>query len=357
MARGMALYLPTFGFYRFWLKTEQRRFLWRSISVNDEALAYHGTARELLVGFLFAIAVYLPISVTYFILGLYAETVQAFASVPFALFTIVFSYFAAYRARRYRLTRTVFRGVRFWMDGSAWRFAFTALGWMVATGVTLGIAWPWMAAGLERFKWRHSHFGDLQGDFHGTGWGLFKALFWPALGLVVGAFIPIANLLAIPIMMSAIIAVYGHWLIGGVSFGPVRFQSSIDSFLLLGPAVVTALAVGLFGAVWIGIGYVGFWGSLLGLASFEVPQGSDAAVLGALVRHAPWLLLGFAWGLIGLVGITFLKSLFFDFPRMQRFAASTSLTNAEALETVVQKGHAEGSLGEGLADALGSDGF
>ena len=59
LLRGFLLYVPTFGFYRFWLKTDQRRFMWRSIAIKGEVLEYHGTARELLIGFLIAIAIYI----------------------------------------------------------------------------------------------------------------------------------------------------------------------------------------------------------------------------------------------------------------------------------------------------------
>lgn len=357
LARGLALYLPTFGFYRFWLRTDQRRFLWRSIAVGGEVLEYHGTARELVVGFLFAIAIYLPITIAYTILGLYAETIQAFASIPFALFTFLFGYYASYRARRYRLTRTVFRGVRFWMDGSAWRFAFTAIGWSLLSVLTLGLAWPWMAARIERFKWGHSYYGDLEGAFDGRGWQLFKALFWPALGLVVGSVIPAVNLFAIPAMISVIMVVYARWLVGGISFGPVRLRSSIHGFALVIPALLTLLAVGLFATVWIGLGYGAFWGFLGQLDASGFGEGSDREALALLMRQMPKLILVFAWGVVGLIGFMFLKSVFFDFPRFRLIAASTSLSHAEALEAVVQKGVAEGAFGEGLADALGSDGF
>ena len=38
-----------------------------------------------------------------------------------------------YRARRYRLTRTILRGIRFHQTGSAWRYAVCALFWWSLT--------------------------------------------------------------------------------------------------------------------------------------------------------------------------------------------------------------------------------
>ena len=72
-----------------------------------------------------------PIYLVYFLIGLEAERWKAFASTPLAIFYYVFFQFAIYRARRYRVTRTVWRGVRFWMGGSglsyAWRVALWSL--------------------------------------------------------------------------------------------------------------------------------------------------------------------------------------------------------------------------------------
>lgn len=81
--------------------------------------------------------------------------------------------FALYRARRYRLTRTVFRGVRFDQHGSAWRYAFYALLWWALVVATLGLAYPWAQARLQRFKLRHTSYGDLPGSFAGSGLELF----------------------------------------------------------------------------------------------------------------------------------------------------------------------------------------
>ena len=86
-----------------------------------------------LIGFMIALAVLAPIYVVYFVLGLAAERLQAFASLPLFLILYVFGQYAAYRARRYRATRTIFRGVRFWMTGSAWRYAGKTFLWDLAT--------------------------------------------------------------------------------------------------------------------------------------------------------------------------------------------------------------------------------
>ena len=139
-----------------------------------------------------------PIFLIYFLVGLEAERVKAFASLPLYLFMFAFSQFAAYRARRYRLTRTVWRGVRFWMTGSGWSYAWRSVLWGLLLGPTFGLAYPWRMAALERYKLGHTLYGNLPGRLEATGWELFKRVWWVwLLGLlpfvlIVGSLIGIA---------------------------------------------------------------------------------------------------------------------------------------------------------------------
>src|ERR1700716_379812 len=176
--RGALLEFVTVGFYRFWLATDIRRHLWTNTAIDGDAAEYTGRAKELLIGFLIALAILVPVYLAYFLVGLEAERVKAFASFPLLAFFYLFGQFAIYRARRYRLTRTVWRGVRFWMSGSGWAYAGQAALWGLLMILTLGLILPWREAALERYKMRHSYYGDLQGSFEGRGWEFFKRGWW-----------------------------------------------------------------------------------------------------------------------------------------------------------------------------------
>src|SRR5262249_48687715 len=113
LIRGSVFLALTLGIYRFWLTTDMRRFLWSNTDVLGEPLEYTGTARELLIGFLIAVAILIPFYTFIFLLALSVEQLRELAGlVGFVLATLL-GHFAVFRARRYRLTRTVFRGVRF----------------------------------------------------------------------------------------------------------------------------------------------------------------------------------------------------------------------------------------------------
>ena len=109
----------------------------------------------------------------FFVITLSSGPIGEMSSLlSFALLVVLGNY-AIYRARRYRLTRTIYRGVRFHQTGSAWRYAVCAVFWWSLTILTLGLAYPFAQSQLERFKMRNTFFGDLPGRFEGTGWQLF----------------------------------------------------------------------------------------------------------------------------------------------------------------------------------------
>jgi uncharacterized membrane protein YjgN (DUF898 family) len=173
MVRGAVLLLFTLGIYRFWLATDQRRFLWANTEIAGDTPEYTGTARELLIGFLIAIAVLVPIYGGFFVAALDLGILGRLSGVLAFLLLALFGHFAIYRARRYRLTRTVFRGIRLHQSGSAWLYALYAMTWWAITLLTLGLAYPWAQANLERYKMRHTFYGDVPGRFEGSGTRLF----------------------------------------------------------------------------------------------------------------------------------------------------------------------------------------
>ena len=118
---------------------------------------------------IFAIALLIPLNVGIFVIALGTDTMGPAASILAFPLLAFLGQFAIYRARRYRLTRTIYRGIRCHQDGSAWLFAAQTLLWWVLIAITFGLAYPLAQASLERFKMRHTHYGDLRGRFEGSG--------------------------------------------------------------------------------------------------------------------------------------------------------------------------------------------
>src|SRR5215210_5047202 len=99
--RGTFFLLVTLGIYRFWLTTDIRRFLWSNTEVLGETLEYTGTARELLLGFLIAIAILVPLYTLFFIMALSSGLLGEWSGLLSVLLLAALGQYAVYRAGRY----------------------------------------------------------------------------------------------------------------------------------------------------------------------------------------------------------------------------------------------------------------
>ena len=371
LVRGSLLQLPTLGFYRFWFLTDIRRHLWSNTRIGDDAFEYTGTGKELLLGFLIAVAVLAPIYVAYFWLGVEAEQAQAFASVPLVLVLYVLGQYARFRARRYRATRTVFRGVRFWMTGSAWGYAGRVVLYDVLTLLTLGLAYPWRAAGLERYLMAHTRYGSLAGSFTSSGWTLFKRAGWiwlAALAVLAAALADVARLSWQDVEVSkeaaaiagvrvvGVLAILGllfpllraielKWRLQGMRFGPVAVSTELRKRSVVWRYVKAVLVSLAYAAA------VGIVAAVVGAFLFGIYKGmenSGATTAGLIVVTG----LGLIGYLAALLGFGVIKRHVLDRGLWALAAGSVTLTGLAALEQVKAEGAPAGSLGEGMADAL-----
>jgi uncharacterized membrane protein YjgN (DUF898 family) len=187
--RGMLLMVLTLGIYRFWYKTNLRRYYWHNTRLLDDGFEYTGTGRELFVGFLFALAVLAPFYLSATIATLMAGP-DVGQWVGFAVGFVVMPAFvqiASYRARRYRLSRTRYRGIRFSQIGTGRAYLLHSLKWLLLAIVTLGICLPQMRTALYRYRMNNTFFGTVQAHFSGDAKPLMQRwmMVW---GAIVGAF-------------------------------------------------------------------------------------------------------------------------------------------------------------------------
>ena len=162
--RNVFLNLLTLTIYRFWGKTDVRRYLWRNAALAGDPFEYTGTGKELFLGFLIAVfLVLLPFAlVTQGVpqfLPLDHPLVIVIGLLTYPTFMFLFGV-AMYRARRYRLTRTLWRGVRGRLTGSPSRYGLFYLLCFVFNVFTLGFAYPWTRSRLFARLIGETAFGD-----------------------------------------------------------------------------------------------------------------------------------------------------------------------------------------------------
>lgn len=174
---NLLLTLVTLGIYRFWARTRERRFVWGATSFLGDRFEYTGTGRELFVGFLKVILIFAVITAVSYggrliaqVLGKSPEEIILYTQVFSLPAYIAFYYltsFGTFSARRYRMSRTLWRGVRFAQEGSAFRYANMALVGILLSIVTVGLYVPTMVMKLRRYEYENLRFGTAR--FHFTG--------------------------------------------------------------------------------------------------------------------------------------------------------------------------------------------
>lgn len=164
------LNILTLTVFRFWGRTHFRRQLWADTTVGGEPLEYTGRGLELFVGFLIAIFTFmLPFAAALILAQLFLDTITLGIVVTVLyLFLFVIVGAAIYLARRYHLSRTRYRGIRFAQTGSAWRYGFAVLGYTLLTAVTLGWVGPYARLRLSRMLWNGAWFGSERFRYENT---------------------------------------------------------------------------------------------------------------------------------------------------------------------------------------------
>ncbi len=100
--------------------------------------------------------------------------------------------YATYRALRYRLTRTRWRGIRCNLAGSASTYALKACGYILLTIISCGLLMPFALSRLLSLKINNVYFGTRKLEFHATAGSLYQAILGPFLGMVFFAALMVA---------------------------------------------------------------------------------------------------------------------------------------------------------------------
>lgn len=231
------LNLITLFFYRFWGRTRVRQYLWGRTSFLGDRIVYTGSGKELFIGFLVVFfLIVLPImSVSVYVAfrwgGDFAVQFVYFYSL--AALTYFLFYMASYRALRYRLSRTNWRGIRGTQSGSALGYALKAFGWLLLMPFSMGLLYPVQSISLTGTKVNNAWFGDRKFLFESAGKS--GSLYGPFMRAWLGyIFKPFA------IIIPLIILVAGAAALGKQS----GYGLDSDKIVLLSGALYLLIALG-----------------------------------------------------------------------------------------------------------------
>ncbi|MBO6604954.1 DUF898 family protein [Rhodophyticola sp.] len=378
----------TFGLYRFWQTTRFRRWYWSSVRPGGTPMEYTGTGQEKLIGFLFAIillAIYLALFNALAMLaaiftsqGASAFLIYGLTLAPLSLIPVIFV--ARYRARRYIMSRSRWRGIRFAMSPGAWGYAWRACLYGLLVLLSFGLLLPLRTFQLEKYltdrSWfgtarftQFGHFGQLYGPvipflfcLYGTvammvygvlnsswtqigtdqnGMPLFhiSGTTWPFLaiypaGLLILLFAAYYRVASFRIMASM------KTLGDGLEFDIHPRTRSLVRIHILG-SILTGVASGLAAALILALAFGVM--AAVGVTSTDLVENPPVTLIVLTTAMAVMLILVF---------YNVFRQLFLTFPMVRHVAETLEIHEPELLETIRQRDREDTRDAGGFADAL-----
>jgi len=231
---NLLLIIVTLGVYYFWAKARTRTYIWGQVDCNGDRFTYHGTGKEVLRGWVKAALVF---GIPFY--AFQKLPVMVGASKPFIVIGVLLSYViisifipvATVGSRRYRLSRTSLRGIRFSFRGKWQEFARIFFIGSLRLMLTLGFYQPYFDMHRQTFLTDKSYYGSEKFGFDGQGKDLF------------GSYV-LAVLLMIPTLFISMLwyhykrtlYVWNH-----TTFGKARFRCSVTLGGMFGLYFVNAL--------------------------------------------------------------------------------------------------------------------
>ena len=381
----------TAGFYRFWARTRLRRWYWSGIRIGGSPLEYSGTGLEKVTGFFFALLILAVVLTAANLVGItvainlmddYPNAIE-YAPLAFLLVIIPLFNFARYRARKYMLSRTSWRGIRFSMDRGAWGYAARASIYGFLTLATLGLFLPVRTFLMEKYLTDRTWYGNAQFRQLGSPLRLigpaFPLLFciWGGIGLVTigltqnlitfvdyggvslpqfaenGAFvffaalacIPLAMLFAVYYRVASMRVLYALKELGdGVEFDIWPRTRRVIAIVYWG-GVKTNFAASFVSGAFSGLVWSLVW--VLGLA--------DAVTIQAWMANPPMgivIALGLGSIFIYTVLLGVFKHTFITFPMVKHISETAEIHEPELLGRIRQRSIDGRSDAGGFAEAL-----
>lgn len=375
------LTVVTLGIYRFWAKTRIRKYIWSSVNAGGDTFEYTGTGLEKLLGFLVAIvflAVYLGIvQMVLFYFGLNimidpetadpAQVIGQVAAIYISFFAVLpFLLYAMYRARRYKMARTRFRGIRLGMEKGAWGYVARALGYGFLSVITLGILTPLSTFKLEKYMADRSFYGSARVHQHGRWTALYPAMKHLLIGIAIlaisGGILTWAALSQInatgAMVVVGVIGVFvGYiWFIIGAVYYGVRSFGYLMGHKTLGdeisfvsePRTGAVIKIFILGGLLLSVLASVVFGVVGALAAAFVPLVMDAGPTTMIVLGV----LGAVGYVIALVVTQALSMILITQPILAHYIDTIRVRNPEALNRIAQREAETGVDAEGFADAL-----
>lgn len=401
--RGMVLMTVTLGLYRFWYVTHMRRYFWAHTRIGSHPLEFTGHPADLIAGFFMAVVILMPLYLSLFVISLGLPNGVLAANLIAIGMLWFLSQFALYRARNYRLTRTLWRGLRFRQGGSGSVYALLSMVWFSIGVVSLGVLWPMRRRALQVYRMRHTFYGTQRAGFtaglgplYRAGWPLFLgtaliaawavyeiAVLWSAVPDTVAladllgtsfrrlyasdqlSAVPLAGLLRIAgisgvafvillaIAGPAYLAAETRHFANSTCFGAVRLKSSLTLQTLIAMWSKFLMVLAGFSLIYLGLGAV-----LFGVFLYS---GLPVGLVDSAATRWWFFAALFLYYCVGFVAYSVIHLVFLRYRLWQAIGNSLSIMPVTLVSGIMadtpERLRRRDGFGEGVADALDAGGL
>ena len=356
----------TLGIYRFWMKTRLRRYYWSSVRFGGVPAEYLGDPLEKLLGFLIAVVIlafYIGIVNLVLMFLSYSLFQDNFVAYLLSFAGVVpLWFYARYRARRYVLARTRWRGIRFGLEPGAWGYAFRAIGYWFVTIISAGLLWPLMTFQLEKYRTDRTWYGDRRFEQQGRWTMLYPAMRHVFLSVFIAGATTVGGVYGSPLFFVAT-ALCLPWFGFGLAYyrarsfeilanakraGDIVFLSKPRPMRVFGIYVLGNLATGFLASLVLmplGLALMGLIGAMIGTQDV-VDFSMDGLTSGALTA------LGVASYFVFFLAWSALSHSFVTLPLWAHFTETMTVIDPGSLAQIRQRPRDEFDEAEGFAEAL-----
>lgn len=327
---NLLLTIVTLGIYRFWATTRARQYLWSRTRFVDERLEWAGTGFELFIGFLLVLLAFgIPYVILTFVIQALVLRGQGglAALLTFGTMLAIFYLYglARYRALRYRLSRTHWRGIRGGSDDPGFGYGLTYMWKTVVGWLPLGLAVPWSMTSLWNERWNRLSFGPFPFEVNASPSGLMARylLFYLA-----------------PFVLFILFAVVG---VAGAASGAGAGQTAA-----VGLVAVAVLAILVFYVV-LGLIALAFYAKFFREAVGAMRWRDLEFSFGASTKDWLKLFLGDIALVVCTLGV---GAIFLSYRHWKFFASHMEATGEILLDELTQSQTKMAAQGEGLLDAF-----
>lgn len=279
--RNLLLTVASGGIYYFWGKVRLRQYLWSRVALDGHRFEFRGRGGEMFGGFLMILAglTLWGILTTWVELSAEGNALLLTGAVTLVTWLLILylAFVAQFSAQRYRLTRTLWRGIGSGMRGSSLIYGLKGLALTALLPITLMQARPFASLRLLEHRLNRISLGDRPLVMTGCRAGkIYGRYFLGCLGTVVLSLVA-ATVLGFtmrdqfemsggqfrnPVLVSIVIVVFylcvialSAWLMSGfwarywnragdcIAWGQVRIRISSTGGMFFQHRVVNFIAV------------------------------------------------------------------------------------------------------------------